>query len=156
MSVNLKSLGTVIDLARTKRDDAGVQLAAAQRELDNARQQMSQLTHYADEGQAKWMARSAIGVSPVLMLHQRDFATKIQAAIDFQNNVIAQCETRLQSKMQNLQATERELATLQKVAERVVAAQRLAAHKVEQKMTDEMAMSMLAHQRRMAAQENAS
>lgn len=155
MSVNLKSLATVIDLARRRRDEAGAQVARAQAELANARAQMAQLSHYAEDGQNKWMVRSAAGVSPALMQHQRDFALKIQHAIDFQTNVITQREGGLQTTLANLQVAERELATLEKVAERALALQRQSAHKAEQKLNDEMAMSMLAYQRRQAEQESA-
>lgn len=155
MSINLKSLATVIDLARRRRDEAGAHVARAQQALASARAQMDQLAHFADEGQSKWMARSAAGVSPVLMQHQRDFAHKIQHAIDFQTNVIAQRDGHLQATLAALQLAERELATLEKVVERTLTQQRLAAHKAEQKMNDEMAMSMLAHQRRQAEQEPA-
>jgi flagellar FliJ protein len=155
MSLNLKSLATVIDLARRRRDEVGAQLAYAQQALRSAHAQMDQLTHFADEGQSKWMARSATGVSPVLMQHQRDFSLKIQHAIDFQTNVIAQKESLAQAAIAALQLAERELATLEKVAERTLAQRRQAAHKAEQKINDEMAMSMLAHQRRQAEQESA-
>lgn len=153
MSINLKSLATVIDLARRRRDEAGAQVANAQQALRSAHAQMDQLRQFADEGQSKWMARSAAGVSPVLLQHQRDFARKIQHAIDFQTNVIAQKESAAQATLAALQSAERELATLEKVAERTLAQRRQAAHKAEQKMNDEMAMSMLAHQRRQAEQE---
>lgn len=155
MSVNLKSLQIVIDLARRKRDQVGALVAGAQRELGQAQDQLSQLTHFANDGQARWMSRAAEGVTTVLMQHQKDFTVKIQHAIDFQTQVIGQKESRLEATLTELQAAERALATLEKVADRTRSARQLAAGKAEQKLNDEMAMSMLAHQRRQTEQENA-
>jgi flagellar FliJ protein len=155
MSVNLKSLQIVIDLARRKRDQWGAQVAAAHRELQQAQDQLAQLSHFADEGQTKWLSRAAEGVTPVLMQHHNEFALKIQHAIDFQGRVIGQREGRLQAELGGLQAAERELATLEKVAEHSRLVRQKIAHKAEQKLNDEMAMTMLAHQRRLAEQEHA-
>ena len=156
MSVNLNSLQIVIDLSRRRRDQVGVRVTAAQRELNNAQQQLEQLNQFAHEGQTRWLSRAAEGVTAVLMQHQQEFAEKIQHAIQFQMNVIAQREEALQAELSALQAAEREMATLEKVAERTRNAQQVAAGKAEQKRNDEMAMSMLAHQRRLAEQENAT
>lgn len=155
MSVNLKSLQIVIDLARRKRDQWGTRVAAAQRELQQAQDQLAQLTHFANEGQTKWRSRAAEGVTPVLMQHHNEFTLKIQHAIDFQGRVIAQREGRLQADLGGLQVAERELATLEKVAEHRRLEQQTMANKAEQKLNDEMAMTMLAHQRRLAEQEHA-
>ena len=153
MSVNLKSLGIVIDLATRLRDEAGTMVAAAMRDLTQATQQLQQLTDYANDGESKWRARAAEGVSVALMQHQRAFAEKIQQAVDFQVNVIKQKETALDATRRHLQEKEQALATLKKVAERTRMAQQVAQHKRSQKQTDEMAMSMLAYQRRENEQE---
>ncbi len=154
MSVNLKSLGIVIDLATRKRDEAGTMVAAAMRDLGQAKRQLQQLTDYAEDGEMKWHARAAEGVSVALMQHQRAFAEKIQQAVDFQGNVILQKEAALEATRRHLQEKEKELATLKKVAERTRFAQQMAEHKRSQKQTDEMAMSMLAYQRRQNEQES--
>jgi flagellar FliJ protein len=153
MSVNLKSLGIVIDLATRLRDEAGTMVAAAMRDLTQATQQLQQLTDYANDGETKWRARAAEGVTVALMQHQRAFAEKIQQAVDFQVNVIKQKETALDATRRHLQEKEQALATLKKVAERTRMAQQVAQHKRSQKQTDEMAMSMLAYQRRENEQE---
>ena len=153
MSVNLKSLGIVIDLATRRRDEAGTMVAAAMWDLTQATQQLHQLTDYANDGETKWRARATEGVSVALMQHQRAFAEKIQQAVDFQANVIKQKETALEATRRHLQEKEQALATLKKVAERARLAQQVAEHKRAQKQTDEMAMSMLAYQRRENEQE---
>lgn len=153
MPVDLKSLRTVIGVATTRRDDAGAALASARQQLAAAEAQMAQLTDYVDQGQVKWAERAAQGVTPVLMQHQRHFMDKIQAAIDFQANVIQQRNAQVTRAMQALQAAEQALAKIEKVQQITLDSIVLKAKKTEQKLTDEMAMSMLAHQRRQAATE---
>lgn len=154
MSVNLKSLTIVIDLAKRHRDEAGSMVAAAMRDLSQAQLQLTQLTDYAADGETKWRNRASEGVSVALMLHQRAFAEKIQQAVDFQVNVINQKAIALDATRRLLQEKEQALATLKKVAERTLLAQQAAEHKRSQKQTDEMAMSMLAYQRRQKEQES--
>ena len=153
MPVDLKSLRTVIGVATTRRDDAGAALASARQQLAAAEAQMAQLTDYVDQGQVKWAGRAAQGVTPVLMQHQRHFMDKIQAAIDFQANVIQQRNAQVTRAMQALQAAEQALAKIEKVQQITLDSIALKVKKTEQKLTDEMAMSMLAHQRRQAATE---
>lgn len=153
MPVDLKSLRTVIGVATTRRDDAGAALASARQQLAAAEAQMAQLTDYVDQGQMKWAGRAAQGVTPVLMQHQRHFMDKIQAAIDFQANVIQQRNAQVTRAMQALQAAEQALAKIEKMQQITFDSIALKAKKTEQKLTDEMAMSMLAHQRRQAATE---
>lgn len=156
MAVNLKSLRTVIDLATTRRDDAGAALAEARQQLATAQAQMRQLTQYVEDGEAKWTQRASQGVTVVLMQHQRQFMSKIQAAIDFQNNVLTQRENQVNRALQNLQSAEQALAKIQKVEQITLSDIALKSKKYDQKLNDEMAMSMLAHQRRQTAKENRS
>lgn len=148
MAVDLKSLRTVIDTATTRRDNAGAALAFARQQLAQGQAQLKQLADYVDEGQGKWTQRAAQGVTVVLMQHQRQFMDKIQAAIDFQHNVLTQRQAQVDRALQALQEAEIALAKVKKVEQITLAEKALKANKAEQKLNDEMAMSMLAYQRR--------
>jgi flagellar export protein FliJ len=148
MAVDLKSLRTVIDMATTQRDNAGAALAHARQQLAQGQAQLKQLADYVDEGQGKWTQRAAQGVTVVLMQHQRQFMDKIQAAIDFQHNVLTQRQAQVDRALQALQAAELALAKVKKVEQITLMEQAAKANKAEQKLNDEMAMSMLAYQRR--------
>jgi flagellar export protein FliJ len=148
MAVDLKSLRTVIDMATTQRDNAGAALAFARQQLAQGQAQLKQLADYVDEGQGKWTQRAAQGVTVVLMQHQRQFMDKIQAAIDFQHNVLTQRQAQVDRALQALQAAELALAKVKKVEQITLMEQAVKANKAEQKLNDEMAMSMLAYQRR--------
>jgi flagellar FliJ protein len=153
MAVNLKSLEIVIALASRKRDEAAGRVAQAQAGLAAAHAQMRQLRDYVHEGEMKWMARTTAGVSTALFGHQKQFASKIQHAMDFQTDTIKQREMTLNQTQAFLAAAERELATLEKVSERIRAQRAMAQNKTEQKHNDDMAMVMVAHQRHTATQE---
>jgi len=153
MALHPKSMELVIDLALRRRDEAGALVAAAMGQLQQAQQQLQQLTDYTAEGAAKWHARSTQGVSGVLLQHRRAFEHKLQEAIDFQHNVITQQEQNLARQQEGLQAAERELSTLKKLRERTQHAAAQRAQRQQQKQLDEMAMAMLAFQRRQAEQE---
>ncbi len=153
MAVDPKSLRTVIDMATNRRDSAGAALARARQQLNIGQEQLKQLSDYVDEGNGKWTQRAAQGVSVVLMQHQRQFMEKIQAAIDFQHNVLNQRQAQVESAEKALQAAEMALAKIQKVEHLVLSDKALKANKADQKMNDEMAMAMLAHQRRLAQTE---
>lgn len=154
MSVNLNTLKLVIELAQRRRDDAGLGVARALQALAQARAQQDQLLQYAQEGEARWQERSQIGVSAVLLQHQRSFGDKVRHALEFQQGVIAQREDELARARDHLAKEEQALATLNKVDERVRQAQAQLRDRREQKLTDEMAMAMLAFQRRQAEQEH--
>ena len=154
MAVDLKSLRTVIGVATQQRDDAGAALAGARKQLAAAEAQMAQLTDYVAQGELKWVERATAGVTPVLMQHQRQFMGKIQEAIDFQTNVIRQRQAQVERALHALQAAELALKKIQRVEQITLDRKALEAKKTEQKLNDEMAMSMLAHQRREAAAEH--
>ena len=148
MAVDLKSLRTVIGMATAKRDTAGAALVRARQQLAQGEAQLKQLGDYVDEGQGKWRQRVAHGITVVLMQHQRQFMDKIQVAIDFQHNVLVQRQAQVDRAAQALQAAELALAKVKKVEQITLMEKAMKANKYEQKINDEMAMSMLAYQRR--------
>lgn len=150
MAVDLKSLRTVIGVATNRRDDAGAALARARQQLDQAQAQMDQLTQYVADGDHKWTDRAAQGVGMELVGHQRQFMAKIQEAIAFQTQVIAQRQARVSQAQAHLLSAELALAKVEKVQQLTLTQQALKTKKAEQKMNDEMAMAMLALQRRQA------
>jgi flagellar protein FliJ len=153
MAVDPRNLQRVIDVAKLRRDKAAGELSQARSQLAAGQSQMAQLQDYIDQGQAQWVQRASQGVSVALMQHQRQFMEKIQSAIDFQNNVLTQRQTRVEGATAHLQAAEVALAQISKIQHMSQAAQALRAAKAEQKRNDEMAMSMHAFQRRQAHHE---
>lgn len=150
MAVDLKNLRTVIEMATRRRDNAGAALAHARSQLRSGQAQLTQLSDYVNEGQEKWINRATLGVTVVLMQHQGEFMEKIHAAIDFQHNVLNQRQTQVESALKNLQTAEIALEKIKKVEQTIVSDKALKHKIIDQKINDEMAMSMLAHQRHQA------
>ncbi len=132
-------IDTVVEIAAQKRDDALRALGRVQHELEQARQQMTQLQDYAVESQTRWNHRATQGVSAALMQHQRQFMARLDHAVAFQRDVIVGIEQSLEQLRVEVHAAERELASLNKYVERRVRAWQQEQQRQEQKATDETA-----------------
>lgn len=150
---HLQTLHKVVDLATRRRDDALTALGQAQRELQAAQDQMTQLRNYADEALQRWAARSASGgVDANLLFHHRQFMEKITHAIDFQQAVQRSREEVVERVQAQVYAAERDVAGLRKYAERKQQAVEHRAMRQEQKATDEMALTIHLRQSRAQTQ----
>lgn len=138
-------IGTVVEIAAQKRDEALRALGRVQNELEQARQQMAQLQDYAVESQNRWNHRATQGVTATLMQHQRQFMARIDHAVAFQRDVIVGIEQSLERLRVEVTAAEREVASLNKYVERRVRAWQQDQQRQEQKATDETAAN--AHRR---------
>lgn len=132
-------IDTVVEIAAQKRDEAMRALGRVQNELEQARQQMTQLQDYAVESQTRWNHRATEGVSAALMQHQRQFMARLDHAVAFQRDVIVGIERSLEQLRVEVTAAERELASLNKYVERRVRAWQQEQQRHEQKATDETA-----------------
>lgn len=149
----LQTLNKVVELAEKRRDEALGSLGRMQRELQVAQEQMDQLQAYEQESQARWNARGSAGVDTALLMHHRQFMQKIHHAMEFQRGVIGEREAMIERCQEQVHATERDLAGLRKFAERKQQALQHKAQRLEQKQTDEMALTI--HLRQSLAQAQA-
>ncbi|WP_137919920.1 flagellar export protein FliJ [Hydrogenophaga sp. 2FB] len=149
----IQTLHKVVDLAEKRRDEALGALARMQRELKVAQDQMDQLQSYAQEAQARWAARSAVGVDTALLMHHREFMHKIHHALEFQRGVLNERNGLIERAQAQVHAAERDLAGLRKFTDRKQQAIDHKAQRQEQKQTDEMALSI--HLRQSLAQAQA-
>ncbi len=138
----LQTLHKVVELAEKRRDEALGVLAQNRRELAAAQDQMDQLQAYAQEAEARWTTRSAVGVDATLLMHHRQFMHKIHHALDFQRSVIGERNQQIDRAQEQVHATERDLAGLRKFTDRKQQAIDHKAQRQEQKYTDEMALSI--------------
>ena len=143
----IQTLNKVVEIAEKRRDEALGALGQMQRELQIAQDQMDQLQAYAQEAEARWAARSAVGVDTALLMHHRQFMHKIHHALEFQNGVLGDRQRHIDNAQEQVHAAERDLAGLRKFAERKQQAIDHKAQRQDQKYTDEMALSIhLRHQ----------
>ncbi|WP_372656882.1 flagellar export protein FliJ [Hydrogenophaga sp.] len=149
----IQTLNKVVELAVKRRDDALGNLAQAKRELQQATDQMVQLTGYGQEAQARWSERCSVGVDAALLHHHRIFMQKIDHALAFQKEVLRNREELVERTQSQVHAAERDVAGLQKFTDRKLMAIRQLAQRQDQKNTDEMALSI--HLRQSLAQAQA-
>lgn len=141
------SLDVVIEVSTRRRDNALQALGQAQRELQQAELQLLQLQNYEQESQTRWGQRAAQGVAPTLLFHHQTFMSKIDHAVHFQRGVIQRMQLNLQHCQQQVMLAERELASMNKFAERRHTAWQKQLDRQEQKANDEMAANLhRAHQ----------
>lgn len=137
-----QDLDAVIEVYTRKRDDMLQSLGHAQRELQQAQQQMDQLQSYAAESQQRWLQRATGGVSPTLILTQRQFMAKLDHAITFQNGVMQRLQLSIDNCQQLLLQAERELAGIHKYIERRTQQWQHQLQRQEQRHNDEMAANL--------------
>lgn len=145
-----QQLDTVVEVAGMRRDDCLRALGQARHALDQGRQQLQQLESYARESEARWKHRASQGVTAQLLHHHRQFMARIDEAARFQQDVLLRLEAEVQRCEQLTQEAERELAALNKFAERKRLAALQALERQDQKHNDEMAAN--AHRRQASTQ----
>jgi flagellar FliJ protein len=149
----MQTLHKVVELAEKRRDEALGVMAQMQRELQIAQDQMDQLQSYAQEAEARWAARSSVGVDAALLMHHREFMHKIHHALEFQRGVLGDRQRLIERAQEQVHAAERDLAGLRKFTDRKQQAIVHKAQRQDQKNTDEMALSI--HLRQSLAQAQA-
>lgn len=152
MTKPAQNLEPVIEIAERRRDEALAECARLQGEQRQAQEQMDQLTTYADEANRRWVERGAAGVDVTLLMHHRQFMAKLENAMAFQQDVLADRAQRVQRATAAVQDAERDLASLRKYAARQIEAWQQTLQRREQKHTDEMAQNI--HRRRLENDSN--
>lgn len=152
MTKPAQNLEPVIEIAERRRDEALAECARLQSEQRQAQEQMDQLTTYADEANRRWVERGAAGVDVTLLMHHRQFMAKLENAMAFQQDVLADRAQRVQRATAAVQEAERDLASLRKYAARQIEAWQQTLQRREQKHTDEMAQNI--HRRRLENDSN--
>jgi flagellar protein FliJ len=147
-----QNLEPVIEIAERRRDEALAECARLQTEQRQAQEQMDQLVTYADEANRRWAERGAAGVDVTLLMHHRQFMAKLDNAMAFQQDVLADRAQRVQRATAAVQEAERDLASLRKYAARQIEAWQQTLQRREQKHTDEMAQNI--HRRRLENDSN--
>jgi flagellar protein FliJ len=147
-----QNLEPVIEIAERRRDEALAECARLQTEQRHAQEQMDQLVTYADEANRRWAERGAAGVDVTLLMHHRQFMAKLDNAMAFQQDVLADRAQRVQRATAAVQEAERDLASLRKYAARQIEAWQQTLQRREQKHTDEMAQNI--HRRRLENDSN--
>ena len=140
----LKSVALAIDVAISKRDEAGKHLVQAQRACLFAQGQLDQLESYAADSEARWTTAAQISMTPELLQHHYQFMGRLRDAIGLQNGVITDLNRQLDAARQQALNAEFRLAGLRKVMSKKLADIAVTTARREQKQMDEFAAMQFA------------
>lgn len=133
------SLSLLTELALTARDAAAARRAQFQQRLQQAREQLDVLRHYARDYVQRSRDQLAQGCDPAAQLNWRAFAAKLDQAIESQATEVRAREQQLLHGEDELQQAMKRVKSLQTLAERRQDAAQAAANRIDQKLTDEIA-----------------
>jgi flagellar FliJ protein len=132
-------LELAIEQATQQRDTQARKHAQAQRTLQHAHGQLSQLENYSNDTDARWVGGHAIDLSVELVKHHYQFMERLQNAVNLQHGVISNLEQQLSLAHQNLLQAEYRLAGLKQVLKSRRLALNVVQQRREQLITDEFA-----------------
>lgn len=118
-------------------DEASKALAHRRQLLDEANDRLSQLQGYRQE-YASAMVAGSPGLGVQLLDHWR-FLSRLNHAIEEHRQRIEQHSVAVEQSFERWRDSQREVAVLQKVVERIRASERQAAERREQRLLDELA-----------------
>lgn len=107
-----------IDAATQQRDAAQMSLVQVDQSRVFAQGQMDQLTNYAAETEARWMASAQISASPELLRHHYQFMDRLRKAIDLQQTVLLDADSRVDDARKRLTVLEIRLRSLQRMLDK--------------------------------------
>ncbi len=134
-----------IVVATRKRDALAQKHAQAIRNLDFGKSQLSQLTGYAADTDARWsVGGSAVALSAELVRHHYQFMERLQNAVQMQLGVLANLEAQVAAAQLALLQAQCKLSGFDKVLQSRRARQAGVVARREQRITDEFAAQRLA------------
>lgn len=135
----VRTLVVALDVARSRRDDAGLALAQMLRRQAGAQGQMDQLRSYAADTDARWSVAAQSSANPQIVGHYYQFIERLEQTIILQQGVIADLQWQCQSARQVLIQAEVRVAGLNKLLEKRRSLLARAETRREQKSSDEFA-----------------
>lgn len=133
------ALELAIEQATQQRDAQARRHAQAQKTLQFANGQLTQLQSYAKDTDARWMGGQAVNLSVELIRHHYQFMDRLQHAVAQQQGVIANLEHQLGKAHQVLLQAEYRLAGFKQVLKSRRSARDVVLARREQRATDEFA-----------------
>ena len=134
-----RALELAIQQATQQRDAQARKHAQAQRTLQYAQGQLSQLENYSNDTDARWIGGHAVNLSVELIKHHYQFMERLQNAVSLQHGVIKNLEHQLALAQQNQLQAESRLAGFKQVLKGRRLALNVVQQRREQRITDEFA-----------------
>lgn len=132
-------LKTIVDIKATQEKKLLEALGIAQKQVLAAKAQVDNLRKYQQEYQDGFSQKSAQGVTPMQVLEFRSFMSKLDQAIEGQENSLTECEVDLRLKRSGWENMHQRTQSLQKVCDSALASEVKLENKLEQLAQDERA-----------------
>jgi flagellar FliJ protein len=139
-------LNTLIELARTRSDDAARRLGKLNLQNMDLQAKLDLLLQYGEEYRARFNALMRQGLTASDWRNYREFLDKLDAAIAEQRAVLALMNQRVKAGQSAWKAARRTLASYDVLAQRQLRAEQVHATRSEQKQTDEHVNNATARQ----------
>lgn len=139
----VSTLVLAVDVARRRRDDAGLVVAQMLRRQESAQLQFEQLRSYATETETRWSVSAQSSVTPQIVSHYYQFIERLEQTIDLQQAVIADLDRQCRLARKVLIDAELRVAGLNRLLENRRSVLAAADARREQKSSDELAAQQL-------------
>jgi flagellar FliJ protein len=136
----MDTLRTLLEQAESERNRALAAFNQARARCDAAREQATQLDAYRNDYRQRWSAQFARGAALEIVRCYQGFADRLETAIAQQHHAVVQAQAAQARAGDTLSAHELRVASVRKLIERRVQAQRQMAEQREQKADDEHSM----------------
>lgn len=133
----IEMLSSVLAQAETARDSALGALREADDQARGSHHQAQQLEQYRTEYQQRWAAQFALQGAIEIVQCYRSFMDRLDQALTQQRQACVYADARAARARDELVERERRVASVRKMIERKLEAQRLLNQRLEQKQTDE-------------------
>lgn len=131
---------TLIDLTKTRTDEAARQLQAVTASRDGAQQQLDTLYVYRQDYLDRFEKASSEGMSAANYHNFRQFIATLDEAISQQNRIVAQFNLKLEQSKEHWIDQKRQLNSYETLLSRQEQERQLQNNRKEQKLNDEMSM----------------
>ncbi|MGM1052617.1 MAG: flagellar export protein FliJ [Pseudomonadota bacterium] len=147
MSHRASPLDTLIELARSDRDQAGQALASERQNKRQVADQLESLSQYRLEYAQRLQQAMHQGIDPASMRNYQQFLDSLDAALARARDALVSQQQRVDQRQDQWQQEQRKLSSYDTLASRRQADQRRHEARQEQRLSDEMVNGRLARTR---------
>lgn len=134
-----KRLGTVVDLAKRKADEAAQALAFVQRKLGEEQNKLEQLEQYLTEYRATIQSEGRKGFSVQEFRRYNDFSENVAKAINQQTQQVLTVKNQIEQVRRHWQMLDARHKGVLKLQDKALSEEYVAQERQEQKELDEIA-----------------
>lgn len=138
------ALDTLLELARTRTDDAAKRLGALNAQGIDMEAKLALLVQYWQEYSSRFQASMKQGITASGWRNYQEFLDKLDAAIVQQRGLLAATQQRVENSRLDWQSARRTLKSYHTLAQRQMRVELLHLARHEQKETDEYAVNAAA------------